>query len=315
MLGRHADRIAASYGCGAGAELRGPVARGEQGEVWRLVTPAGTWAVKLLYEDQDPAEALADALYQESVRRAGVPMPAVRRTVEGGILWALDGSWVRVYDWVDVLEPDARLDPVSVGALLAAIHGVRSLSDGRPVDAWYIDPVGAERWDEIAEALAANEAPFATDLAALRDEQVALEGLLAPPRDLQVCHRDLWADNVRGTPSGGLCVIDWENGGLADPNQELGIALFEFGLGDAARERALYQGYLDGGGRGRIEGPGDFSMLIAQLGHITEWACVRWLQAGASESERLRAAARPREQTSRPLTAEVVRSMLDALAV
>ena len=56
-------------------------------------------------------------------------------------------------------------------------------------------------------------------------------------------------------------------------------------------------------------------MLIAQLGHITEWACVRWLQAGASESERLRAAARVREQTSRPLTVEVVRSMLDALAV
>ena len=145
------------------------------------MTPAGTWAVKLLYEDQDPAEALADALYQESVRRAGVPMPAVRRTVEGGILWALDGSWVRVYDWVDVLEPDARLDPVSVGVLLAAIHGVRSLSDARPVDPWYIDPVGAERWDEIAEALAANEAPFATDLAALCDEQVALEGCSRRP--------------------------------------------------------------------------------------------------------------------------------------
>ena len=90
---------------------------------------------------------------------------------------------------------------------------------------------------------------------------------------------DLWADNARGTPSGGLCVIDWENGGLADPNQELGIALFEFGLGDAARERALYDGYLDGGGLGRIEGPGDFSMLIAQLGHITEWA-LRSLAAG-----------------------------------
>jgi len=315
VLARHAERIAGTYGCGAGAELRGPVARGEQGEIWQLVTPAGTWAVKLLYEDQDPAEAQADAVYQGSVRRTGVPMPAVRRTVDGGILCVVDGTLVRVYEWVDVLEPDPSIDPASVGALVAAIHGVRSLCPTRPVDPWYIEPVGAERWDEIVEALVAKEAPFATDLAVLRDEQVALEGLLSPPRDLQVCHRDLWADNVRGTPSGGLCVIDWENGGLADPNQELGIALFEFGLGDAARERALYKGYLDGGGRGRIEGPGDFSMLIAQLAHLTEWACVRWLEAGASESERLRAAARVREQTSRPLTIEVVRNMLDALAV
>jgi Ser/Thr protein kinase RdoA (MazF antagonist) len=315
VLARHAERIAATYGCGAGAELRGPVARGEQGEIWQLVTPAGTWAVKLLYEDQDPAEAQADAVYQGSVRRTGVPMPAVRRTVDGGILCVVDGTLVRVYEWVDVLEPDPSIDPASVGALVAAIHGVRSLCPTRPVDPWYIEPVGAERWDEIVEALVAKEAPFETDLAVLRDEQVALEGLLSPPRDLQVCHRDLWADNVRGTPSGGLCVIDWENGGLADPNQELGIALFEFGLGDAARERALYKGYLDGGGRGRIEGPGDFSMLIAQLAHLTEWACVRWLEAGASESERLRGAARVREQTSRPLTIEVVRNMLDALAV
>ena len=279
------------------------------------MTLAGTWAVKLLYEDQDPAEAHADAVYQELVRHAAVPMPAVRRTVEGEILCALDGRWVRVYEWVDVLQPDPRLDPASVGALVAAIHGVRSLARARPVHPWYTDPVGGERWDEIVAALAAKDAPFATDLAALRDEQVALEGLLEPSRDLQVCHRDLWADNVRGTPGGGLCVLDWENGGLADPSHELGIALFEFGLGNAERERALYEGYLDGGGRGRIEGPGDFSMLIAQLGHITEWACVRWLQAGASESERLRAAARVREHTSRPLTREVIRNMLDALSV
>jgi Ser/Thr protein kinase RdoA (MazF antagonist) len=213
VLARHAERIAATYGCGAGAELRGPVARGEQGEIWQLVTPAGTWAVKLLYEDQDPAEAQADAVYQGSVRRTGVPMPAVRRTVDGGILCVVDGTLVRVYEWVDVLEPDPSIDPASVGALVAAIHGVRSLCPTRPVDPWYIEPVGAERWDEIVEALVAKEAPFETDLAVLRDEQVALEGLLSPPRDLQVCHRDLWADNVRGTPSGGLCVIDWENGG------------------------------------------------------------------------------------------------------
>jgi hypothetical protein len=310
VLARQAERISAAYGCGPGAELHGPVARGEQGEVWRLETSAGTWAVKLLFEDPDPADARADATYQDAARGAGVPMPRAQRTLEDEVLYRLDGSWVRVFEWVDILEPDPELDPAAVGALVAAIHGVRSLSPMRPVDAWYAEPVGAARWDELIRSLTAHGAPFAEQLAELRDELVALEGLLAPPRDLQVCHRDLWADIVRGTAAGGLCVIDWENGGLADPSQELGIVLFEFGLGDALRARTLSDAYIDAGGPGRIERAGDFSMLIAQVGHIAEYACVRWLRPGASESDRARAAGTVGEFTSRPVTRETIERLL-----
>jgi Ser/Thr protein kinase RdoA (MazF antagonist) len=313
VLTRLADRIAAAYGCALDAQATGPVARGEQGEVWRLETSSGIWAVKVLFELPEVAEARADADYQEAVLRAGVPMPAVRRTADGDVLCELDGLWVRVYEWVDVLEPDPWLDPASVGTLVAGIHGVRSISPDRPVDRWYGEPVGADRWDELLASLAVRGAPFAGLLAESRDELVALEELLAPPRDLQVCHRDLWADNVRGKPGGGLCVIDWENGGLADPSQELGIVLFEFGLGDTGRARALYDAYVRAGGRGRIESAGDFSMLIAQLGHITEWNCVRWLDAG-SDSERARAADRVGEFTSRPLTRNSIEALCVALS-
>ena len=310
MLAPHAQRIAASHGCGPVAGLLGPVARGEQGEVWRLETSSGSWAVKLLFEEPDPLETLADAAYQDQVLRAGVPMPRVQRTVGGDVLSRAGGSWVRVYEWVDVLEPDPELDPAAVGALVAAIHRVHSHSQVRPVDSWYAEPVGADRWDELLAALEVRGAPFADALAELRDELVALEGLLAPPRALQVCHRDLWADNVRGTATGALCVIDWENGGLADPNQELATILFEFGLGDELRARALYDAYVGAGGPGRLEGAGDFSMLIAQLGHITEHACTRWLQPGASEAERARAADRVGEYTSRPITREAIERLL-----
>jgi Ser/Thr protein kinase RdoA (MazF antagonist) len=299
-----------AYGCGAPAALGGPVARGEQGEVWRLETPSGSWAVKLLFEEPDIADAEADGAYQDEVRRAGVPMPRVQRTVGGGVLHRAGGSWVRVYEWVEIQEPDPELDPAAVGALLAGIHRVRSLSAARPVDPWYSEPVGAARWDELIGLLALRGASFAHELAELRDEVVALEALLAPPRDLQVCHRDLWADNVRGTPTGELCVIDWENGGLADPSQELALLLFEFGLGDAVRARLLYDAYVAAGGPGRIEGTGDFSMLIAQLGHITEYACVRWLEPGASEADRERAAAKVAEFTSRPVTREAIERLL-----
>jgi Ser/Thr protein kinase RdoA (MazF antagonist) len=310
VLAPHAERIAAWYGCGPVAELLGPVARGEQGEVWRLETSSGSWAVKLLFEQPDLPGTEADAAFQDQVLRAGVPLPRVQRAIDGDVLSRTGGSWVRVYEWVDVMEPDPELDPAAVGDLIAAIHRVRSHSQVRPVDPWYAEPVGAERWDELLAALAAHRAPFADALAELRDDLVALEALLAPPRDLQVCHRDLWADNVRGTPTGSLCVIDWENGGLADPNQELAIVLFEFGLGDELRARALYDAYVGAGGPGRIEGTGDFSMLIAQLGHITEHACTRWLQPGASEAERARAADRVGEYTSWPITREAIERLL-----
>jgi Ser/Thr protein kinase RdoA (MazF antagonist) len=313
VLGRHADRIAEAYGCGAGAELRGPLARGEQGEVWRLETRSAVWAVKLLFEQPDLADARADGAYQDAVWAAGVPMPRARHTLDGELLYPLDGSWVRVYDWVDLLEPDPGVDPAAVGALLAAIHGVRSLSSARPVDPWYTEPVGARRWEELMASLDVRGAPFADGLAELRDELVALEQLLAPPRDLQVCHRDLWADNVRATPGGGLCVIDWDNGGLADPSQELAIPLFEFGLGDGARTRALYDAYVAAGGPGRIAGPGDCSMLIAQLGHIAERHCALWLEIGAREPQRTRATRGVDEFLGRPLTRGVIDDLIAAV--
>ena len=140
----------------------------------------------------------------------------------------------------------------------------------------------------------------------MRDELVALEGLMEEPRDLQTCHRDLWADNVLGTSAGRLCVIDWENCGLADPSQELALVLFEFALGSAERARTLYGSYLEGGGPGRIDRRGNFSMLIAQLGHIGEDACERWLDPSESAVERERQLVRAEEFVALPLTRRVI---------
>ena len=39
--------------------------------------------------------------------------------------------------------------------------------------------------------------------------------------------------------AGGVCVIDWENSGPADPRQELACVLFEFGRADPGRARAI----------------------------------------------------------------------------
>ncbi len=158
-----------------------------------------------------------------------------------------------MYEWVDLLGPDILLDPVAVGRAVAAAHRVHS-TDGDELDSWYREPVGAARWDALITDLNRADAPFAGRLMAVRDELIALETWMTPPEALQVCHRDLWADNLLPTAAGGVCVIDFENSGLADPSQELACVLYEFAGGRPDRAKLLYDAYRDSGGPGGWSG-------------------------------------------------------------
>jgi thiamine kinase-like enzyme len=300
------------FALGADAALSGPVARGEVGQIWKLSTSLGSFAVKEQFEPFPVEEVREHVGFQEAAHDGGIPTPAVIRTSDGDALIDVGGTQVRVFEWVDLLERDPNVDPLEVGRIVAAIHRL-GFTGRLPTDPWYTEPVGSRRWDRLVSDLRAKDAPFAPALAAMRDELVALEGLLEAPRDLQTCHRDLWADNILRTPGGRLCVIDWENCGLADPSQELALVVFEFALGDGARARLLYDAYLEGGGRGRIDRPGSFSMLIAQLGHIGESACSRWLDPNESEVERARQVARAEEFIALPLTRVRIEELLSAL--
>ena len=67
---------------------------------------------------------MASATAFQEAAYAAVPTPQVRRTTEGCVFATLEGRQVRVYEWVDLRAPDARLDPDQVGAVVAAIHRV-----------------------------------------------------------------------------------------------------------------------------------------------------------------------------------------------
>ena len=95
---------------------------------------------------------------------------------------------------------------------------------------------------------------------------------------LQTCHRDLWADNVLATADGGVCVIDWDDSGPADPSQELGCVLFEYARTDPGRARALTGACRQAGGPEAVTRRGHFPMLIAQPGDITQTAAADWLK-------------------------------------
>ena len=134
---------------------------------------------------------------------------------------------------------------------------------------------------------------------------------LSAPREVQLCHGDLWADNLLPTPGGGLCVIDWEGSGPADPSHELGCVVFEFARSDPGRVRELLAAYRSAGGTGRLEGRGDFTMLVAQLGHITEIAGRDWLTPSARSPERRDSEAWISEVLDEPHTRELLDGLLE----
>jgi Ser/Thr protein kinase RdoA (MazF antagonist) len=305
-----AGELADRFGLGRAVRLSGgPVARGRQGEVWRLETADGAWAVKVPFHETDEGEMDPSTRFQEAAVAGGVPAPVVRRTTDGRIFADVGGRQVRVYGWVDLGRPDPGLDPGLVGAAIAAVHRAGRPTDG-PVDPWYTEPIGAAGWDGLIERLHAAGAPFAGRLAALRDELVALEAWLRPPANVRTCHRDLWAGNILPTAQGGICVIDWENSGPGDPGHELACALFEFGRSDPGRVRALMSAYSAAGGPATVTEPGDFTMLIAQLGHIVEIAANDWLEPNVRNPDRAGAEAWVRETLDEPHTREALTALL-----
>ena len=307
-----------AFDLGPGTLSDGPVATGRLGEIWRFDTARGSWAVKATTAELSDESTR----FQEAAVAAGVPAPGVRRARDGRVTADLDGTSVSVQEWVAMAGPDPSLDPASVGALLAGLHRMRGvqLPSRSAVDPWFVDPVGSARWDEVIGAAVSSRAPFGPDLAAHRDELVALEVLLASARDLLWCHRDLFCDNVRARPGGGLVVFDFDNSGPCDPSWELAFVLVEYATTsapihakvDVARARVLYDAYVDGGGPGRLRGTGDFTMAIAVLGHLGELATRRWL-AATDSAERDDLAAWAAELTERPLTRQVIADLLDAV--
>jgi aminoglycoside phosphotransferase (APT) family kinase protein len=170
--------------------------------------------------------------------------------------------------------------------------------------------VGAATWHVLVDELRRCRAPFGDEIAALVPELVGLESLLGrPPRSVRTSHRDLWADNLRATPDGGLCLIDFDDAGLADPSQELALILVEFADPDPTRARVIREAYAEAGGPGRILGPTDFAMPAAALCHIVETGCRQWLVA-TTDDDRVDNEGWVREFLERPLTREAIERLI-----
>lgn len=307
-----AQAVADAFGLGSATSLSEPVARGELGEIRRLETDRGGYAIKQEFEPWDDVERAERAgAFHRACWQAGVPSPEPLPGPTGRFVADLAGEPVRAYSWVDIADPDTGLDPGDVGELLARIHAVAHPATG-PVHEWFEAPIGRRDWKGVLKASRAAGATYADRLAGLLPGLLEVEEVLTPMTRVQTCHLDLWSDNLRRTTDGHLCVIDFDNSGPADPGREVAMLVFEFGRGDAARERRLYDAYRDAGGPGRITGRDSFAMTVAQLNHIGHRHLTMWVAARDSEV-RARSRAGVEEFLGEPLLLPDIDRMLDNL--
>jgi hypothetical protein len=308
-----AQEVADAFGLGRATSLSEPVARGELGEIRRLETDQGVWAVKQElepYDDEDDPEY--GGAFHLACWDAEVPCPRPVADASGRFSVEIRGEAVRVYSWVEIADPDTGLDPGAVGELVARLHAVH-MQDDLPVHEWFEAPIGEREWKGVLKASRAAGAPYVDRFAAVLPRLVEVESILTPMRPAQVCHLDLWADNLRRTPDGGLCVIDFDNCGPADPSRELGMVLFEFGQRDTVRELRLYDAYVAAGGPGRITGREDLALTVAELHHIGHRHLTMWLAAKDDEA-RARSLAGIDEFLDQPLLLDDVDRIVDTVS-
>jgi Ser/Thr protein kinase RdoA (MazF antagonist) len=261
------------------------------------------YALKETVAPLEEEQAQLAHAFQHTAAKAGVRSPEPILTRDGAVLVRVGAATLRLYRWVEMSGPDRMISAEEVGRCLARLH-----RSAPPIEArthpWYSEPVGRDRWEKLTRLLGQQRAPFVDRLAALVDELVAVESVYVEPVDRMLCHRDLFADNVRVVPDGGLVVIDWDNCGAASADQELGMVLLEFGV-DEDRVTRLYDSYCAAGGPGRVTVVSDLTMAAATVGHIGELACRQWLEA-TDEAARSRAVARVEEFLTEPWTLDVL---------
>jgi hypothetical protein len=97
-----AAELADRFGLGRARKLSdGPVARGRQGEVWRLETADGRWAVKVPFDESGEAELLASTEFHEAACAAGVPAVRSRSPAPAvSMLIAQLGHIAQVEAWI-----------------------------------------------------------------------------------------------------------------------------------------------------------------------------------------------------------------------
>ncbi len=255
----HFREIAAHYGLGGLLSAPEPVLGGLLHTTYRLDTPEGSYAAKILNPAVMKRPGAADNMIRsERIARAMAEhIPAVAAVErDGSPLSLIGGEYVMLYPWLTcrpVFPPKiGARHAEKIGAVLARMHeaGAALLRSGTIPAEGSASPSSPRVWEEeYASAEAA--APGAPWLAPLKeavpmlDELEERAGKGSPSLTPSVLsHRDLDPKNVLWEgPSPRI--IDWESAGETDPAAELLEALLSWSACDGQLREDLFRAMAD----------------------------------------------------------------------
>lgn len=267
------DAAAVAEAFGLGRPVGTPVfaARGAMGEVWRLPTDRGPWAVKALFAWVDAPARPPDVDLQLVAHGAGVPLPLPVLAADGRAVVELAGRRYRAYEWVDLDPPLTMPAPpdraAEAGALLAALHRLPLASQG-DVDPWYTTPATTEELATLGARAVAAGRPWASDFVAVLPVAEDLRRHASKRHgEVRLCHRDVDPSNLVPLAGGGpVVVMDWENCGPLAPDQEVASAMQLWASGASSvradSARAFLAGYRDAGGDATLDPSSSWSMAV-----------------------------------------------------
>lgn len=310
----------AVFGLGTLGEAR-DVARGAMGQVMRVDTDRGSWAVKRLFPWANIANAETDMTIQEAAAIEGVPLPRPIRSVNGNAVEAVNGENYRVYEWIEIASlpsSPAGLELAgAIGQTLATLHAMRLPATQR-VTPWLTTRPPQERWRALAEQSTAGPAPWASALAGALPILQALEPVAdrSPVGEPILCHNDLGPGNVAYGSAGELVVLDWEHAGPQAPSQELGYVLVAWctaaGSADTAAAQALAVGYRQ---IAPFPEPPDIAMFAGVACSTLNFTAgqIHSALTSTDEGQRDFATANLSNLLERPLTTEMLQALADAV--
>lgn len=255
--------VSERYDLGTGSAMT-RAHRGAMGQIWRLATSRGVFAVKEFFWGADETSVAREVDFCRRAIAAGVRAPGCIPAARGSFTEVVGGRTVRVYEWMDgeAVERPGVETARWVGRTMSLLHSLEFPADGQTVDPWYTAIPAIGEFAVLAGRARSMRLGWGQ---ALENALPRIERLVASlpedrPMSLPIyCHHDMNPQNILLTTD-GPCLVDWDDAGPAYPERELLGTLYSWGSEDPRLAAEMATAY---GMDGQAVGYGAYRELVA----------------------------------------------------